>query len=136
MSYRGAIINKAAMNIGEHVSLLQVGTSSGYMPRSGLRSFLEGGTKYPWKELQRQSLEQRLKERPFRACPNWGSIPYTVTKPRHYCGCQQVLADRSLIELPLRGSAVSDKYRGKCTQPTIGLSTGSPMEELRKDTRS
>jgi hypothetical protein len=31
-----AIINKAAMNIGEHVSLLQVGTSSGYMPRSGI----------------------------------------------------------------------------------------------------
>ena len=28
-----AIINKAAMNIVEHVSLLQVRTSSGYMPR-------------------------------------------------------------------------------------------------------
>ena len=27
------IINKAAMNIVEHVSLLPVGTSSGYMPR-------------------------------------------------------------------------------------------------------
>jgi hypothetical protein len=31
-----AIINKAAMNIVEHVSLLQVGTSSGYMPRTGI----------------------------------------------------------------------------------------------------
>ena len=30
------IINKAAMNIVEHVSLLQVGTSSGYMPRRGI----------------------------------------------------------------------------------------------------
>jgi hypothetical protein len=29
-----AIINKVAMNIVEHVSLLQVGTSSGYMLRS------------------------------------------------------------------------------------------------------
>jgi hypothetical protein len=29
---------------------------------------------------------------PSRDCPNWGSIPYTVTKP--YCGCQPVLADR------------------------------------------
>ena len=28
-----------------------------------------------------------------------GSIPYTVIKPRHYCGCQKVLADRSLINL-------------------------------------
>jgi hypothetical protein len=30
-----AIINKAAMNIGEKMSLLEVGTSSGYMPRRG-----------------------------------------------------------------------------------------------------
>jgi hypothetical protein len=31
-----AIINKAAMNIVEHVTLLQVGASSGYMPRLGI----------------------------------------------------------------------------------------------------
>ena len=31
-----AIINRAAMNIVEHVSLLPVGTSSGYMPRRGI----------------------------------------------------------------------------------------------------
>jgi hypothetical protein len=30
------IINKAAMNIVEHVSFLPVGTSSGYMPRRGI----------------------------------------------------------------------------------------------------
>ena len=30
------ILNKAAMNIVEHVYLLPVGTSSGYMPRSGI----------------------------------------------------------------------------------------------------
>jgi hypothetical protein len=29
----------------------------------------EGATKYPWKELQRQSVEQRLEERPSRDCP-------------------------------------------------------------------
>jgi hypothetical protein len=40
-----------------------------------LRSFLEGGAKYPWKELQRQSSEQRLKEWPTKECPTWGSIP-------------------------------------------------------------
>ena len=34
-----------------------------------LRSFLEEGTKYTWKEIQRQSMEQRLKEKPFRDCP-------------------------------------------------------------------
>jgi hypothetical protein len=31
-----AIINKAAMYIGEHVSFLPVGASSGYMPRRGI----------------------------------------------------------------------------------------------------
>jgi hypothetical protein len=31
-----AIIYKTAMNIVEHVSLLPVGTSSGYMPRRGI----------------------------------------------------------------------------------------------------
>jgi hypothetical protein len=31
-----AIINKADMNIVEHVSLSQVGASSGYMPRRGI----------------------------------------------------------------------------------------------------
>jgi hypothetical protein len=50
--------------------------------------FLRRGTKYPWKELQMQSVEQRLKERPSRNCPTWGSIPYIVPKPRHYCGYQ------------------------------------------------
>jgi hypothetical protein len=34
-----AIINKAAMNIVEHVSLLQVGTYSGYMSRRGIAGF-------------------------------------------------------------------------------------------------
>jgi hypothetical protein len=54
-------------------------------------------TKYSWLEIWRQSVEQRLKERPSRDCPTLGSIPYTVTKPRHYCECEEVLADRSLI---------------------------------------
>jgi hypothetical protein len=35
----------------------------------------EWGTKYPFKELQRQSLELRQKEGPCRDCPNRGSIP-------------------------------------------------------------
>jgi hypothetical protein len=63
----------------------------------GILVLLRGGTKYPWEEIQRQSVEQRLKERPSRDCLTWGFIPYTVTKHRHYCRCQQVLADRSLI---------------------------------------
>jgi hypothetical protein len=29
--------------------------------------------------------------------PHLGSIPYTTTKPRLYCGYQEVLADRRFI---------------------------------------
>jgi hypothetical protein len=61
-----------------------------------LHSFLEWGTKYPWKELQRQSSELRQKERPSRDCPTQGSIPYRTTKSRHYCICQKDFADRTL----------------------------------------
>ena len=64
---------------------------------SMLLSFLEGGTKYSWEEIWRQSVEQRLKERPSRDCSTWWSIPYTFTKPRHCCGCQEVLVDRSCL---------------------------------------
>ena len=34
-----AVINKTSMNIVEHVSLLYVGASSGYMPSSGIAGF-------------------------------------------------------------------------------------------------
>jgi hypothetical protein len=40
-----AIINKADKNIVEHVPLLHVGASSGYMPRSGITGS-SGSTKY------------------------------------------------------------------------------------------
>jgi hypothetical protein len=48
-----------------------------------IQVFLEWGTKYPWKELQRQSVEQRLKESPSIDFPTWGYIPYTITKLGH-----------------------------------------------------
>jgi len=40
-----------------------------------------------------------------RDCPTWGSIRYEDVKPSHYCCCQEVLADKSLIWMSLRGSA-------------------------------
>ena len=49
--------------------------------------------------MQEQRVEQRLKERPSRGCPTWGSIPHADTKPRHYCWCQEVLVSRSLVWL-------------------------------------
>ena len=38
-SFQLLAINKASMNIVEHVSLFYVGASSGYMPRSGIAGF-------------------------------------------------------------------------------------------------
>jgi hypothetical protein len=80
-----------------------------------LQSFLEGVRKYSRKKIWRQNVEQRQKERPSRNCPTWGSLPYTDNKPRRDCGCHEVLAD---------------KYRGRCSQTTTGLSTEFPMKEL------
>jgi hypothetical protein len=70
-------------------------------------------------------MEQRLKERPSKDCPMWGFIPYTVFKPRHYCGCQELYADRSLIQLS------PDRPFQSLTNTEAGArSVGSPIEEL------
>jgi hypothetical protein len=43
-----------------------------------LQSFLKGGIKYSQEEYG-NSVEHRLKERPSRDCPTWGTIPYIQT---------------------------------------------------------
>ena len=43
-----------------------------------LQSFIEGGTKYSWEEIQRKSEEQRLKERPETAT---AGDPSHIQKP-------------------------------------------------------
>ena len=40
----------------------------------GALVFLRKGTKYSQKQLWRQSVGHRLKERPSRDCPTWGFI--------------------------------------------------------------
>jgi hypothetical protein len=57
-----------------------------------LHPFLEWGTKYLWKELQRQSLELRQKDGPCWVCSTWLSIPSSATKHKHYCISQQDFA--------------------------------------------
>ena len=49
-------------------------------------------------------VEQRLKVWPSRDCPTCGSITYTLTKPRHYCGCQHCLLTEACYCCLLRGS--------------------------------
>jgi hypothetical protein len=81
-----------------------------------LHSFLEGGTKYSWEKIRRQRIEQRQKERPFRDGSTWGYITYTVTKPKYYCGCQEVLADRSLIWLSPEKGFAAPRSKKQCQQ--------------------
>ena len=59
----------------------------------------KGNTILTGTNMEKKSVEQKLKEKPSRDCPNWGSIPYTLTKHRHYCGCQKMPAERSLIQV-------------------------------------
>ena len=84
------------------------------------------------KQIWRQSVEQRLKERPSRDCPTWGLISYTATKPGHCYGCQEVHTERSLIWLSSEMPCQSLTKTGICSQLTIGLSAGSLIEELEK----
>jgi hypothetical protein len=49
--------------------------------------------------FKKKLIHGRLKERPSRDYPTWRSIPHADTKPRYSCGCQEVLTDRSLIQL-------------------------------------
>jgi hypothetical protein len=85
----------------------------------GASALLRKETKYLEEEIQRQNVEQRLKERPSRDCPTWGSIPYTVTKRRHYCGCQEVHAERSLIWLSSEKlcQSLTNTETNACTPP-------------------
>ena len=57
-----AIINKAVRNIVELVSLLQVGTSSGYMPRRGIADLVYRVSSRTARDTQRN---------PVLSLPNW-----------------------------------------------------------------
>jgi hypothetical protein len=58
---------------------------------------LRMGNKIPIEGVTETKFGAEMEEGPCRDCPTWGSIPYTTTKPRHYCICQKDFADRTLI---------------------------------------
>jgi hypothetical protein len=60
---------------------------------------LRMGNKIPMEGVTETKCGAETEGKAIHRLTTWGSIPYTVTKPRHYCGCQQMLADRSLILL-------------------------------------
>jgi len=87
------------------------------------------------KEIQGQRVEQRLKERPSRDCPTWGSIPYSATKPRHLLIPRSAWWQGSGVDVFWEALSEPYQYRYGCLQPTIAPSMGTPMEELGGDWR-
>jgi hypothetical protein len=60
-----------------------------------LRSFLEGEQNTLGANTETKCGAE-TEGKAIQRLPTWGSIPCIVTKARH-CGCEEVIADRSLI---------------------------------------
>jgi hypothetical protein len=73
-----ATINKAAMNIVEHVSLLHFGVSSGYMPRSGIAR--SSGSTMSTLLRNRQTDFQSGCTR-LQSHQQWRSVPFSTSSP-------------------------------------------------------
>jgi hypothetical protein len=89
-----AIMNKAAINIVEHVSLINVGTSSGHMPRRGIAGS-SGSTMFrflrnPQTDFQSGCMTLKPKQQ-------WRSVPLS---PYH---CQHLLTPKFFILAILTG---------------------------------
>jgi hypothetical protein len=81
------IIMKAAMNIVEHVFLLQVETSSGYMPRSGTAGSL-GSTMSNFLRNHQTDFQSGCSS--LQSHQQWWSVPLSPC-PRHYVLLPEVL---------------------------------------------
>jgi hypothetical protein len=64
-----------------------------------LQCFLERGNKILTGGNMETKCGAETEGKAIQRVPHLGSIPYTVTKPGSYCGCWEVLTDRSLIWL-------------------------------------
>ena len=89
-----AIINKAAISIVQHVSLLPIGTSSGYMPRRGIagssnRTMSNFLRNYPT-DFQKGCTS-------LQSCQQWSSVPLSLHP------CQHLLSPELLILAILTG---------------------------------
>jgi hypothetical protein len=90
-----AIINKAAMNIVEHESLLHVGTSSGYMPKRGIAGS-SGSTMSSFLRNFQSDFESGCTN--LQSHQKWGSVPISPY-PRQ----QHLLSPEVLILTILTG---------------------------------
>jgi hypothetical protein len=60
---------------------------------------LKRGNKIPMEGVTDAKYGAETEGKAIQRLPHVRIHLYTVIKPRHYCGCQQVLADRNLIQL-------------------------------------
>jgi hypothetical protein len=58
---------------------------------------LRKGNKIPMEGVTETTCVAETEVMTIQRLPPWGSISHTITNPRHFCGHQQVLADRSLL---------------------------------------
>jgi hypothetical protein len=89
-----AIINKAAMNIVEHVFLLTVGTSSGYMPRRRMAGST-GSTIF--NSLRNRQTDFRSGCTSLQSHQQWNSVPLSPHP------CQHLLSPEFFILAILTG---------------------------------
>ena len=86
------------------------------------------------KEIQRQRVEQGLKEKAIQSLPQLGILPTCTHQtqtllwmPRSACRQERyTVVSRETLPYP-------DLHRCRCSQPTIGLSTCTSMEELGEE---
>jgi hypothetical protein len=58
---------------------------------------LRRGNKIPMEGVTETKCGAETEGMTIQRLPHLGTIPYINTKPRHFCGCQQEFANRSLI---------------------------------------
>jgi hypothetical protein len=92
--YLLASINKAAINIVEHVFLLYVGAAFGYMPRSGIAGS-SGNTKSNF--LKNHQIDFQSGCTCLKSQNQWGSVPLSPHT------CQYLLSPEVLILAILTG---------------------------------
>ena len=88
------IINKAAMNIVEHVSLLYVGASFGFMPRSGIAGSSGSAMSNFLRNYQTDFQSGCTSLQPYQ---QWRSVPLSPHP------CQHLLSSEFLILANLTG---------------------------------
>ena len=97
-----------------------------------LQSFLEGESKYPWEEIQTK-FGAETEGKVIQWLSHLGIHPvYSYQTQTLLWMPTSACWQKPDIAVSWEALPVPDKYRSKGSQPSIGLSTGSPMEELEK----